>query len=98
MMRNLLWSLLLVFMLVVAAVFAALNTGRIELDLAFFAIEVDTSIALLGTFAAGWVFGLACVALVALRLLAERRRLRRAARIAEEELRALRSLPVKDAD
>lgn len=98
MMRNLLWSLLLVLMLVTAAVFAALNTGRIELDLAFFAIEVDTSIALLGTFAAGWVFGLTCVGMGTLRLLAERRRLRRAARIAEEELRALRSLPVKDAD
>lgn len=98
MMRNLLWSLLLVLMLVTAAVFAALNTGRIELDLAFFAIEVDTSIALLGTFAAGWVFGMACVGLVTLRLLAERRRLRRSARIAEEELRALRSLPEKDAD
>lgn len=98
MMRNLLWSLLLVLMLVAAAVFAALNTGRIGLDLAFVAVEVDTSIALLATFAAGWLFGLACVGLVALRLLAERRRLRRAARMAEEELRALRSLPVKDAD
>jgi len=98
MIRNLLWSLLLILMLVTAAVFAALNTGRIDLDLAFFTVEVDKSVALLLTFAGGWLFGLACVGLVALRLLAERRRWRRASRIAEEELRALRSLPVKDAD
>ncbi|MCC5793721.1 MAG: DUF1049 domain-containing protein [Chromatiales bacterium] len=97
-MRNLLWSLLVILILVLAGVFAALNTGRLSLDLAFVELELQKSVALLLALAAGWLFGLLCAGLVLLRLLSERRRLRKSVRLAEEEVRALRSLPANDAD
>ena len=52
----------------------------------------------IGAVAVGWAFGLACALFGILRLLAQRRSLRRALRLAEQEVQALRSLPVPDAD
>jgi len=98
MVRTLFWSVLIIALLALAAVFGALNTGPITLNLAFTTLETGKAIVLLFSFAAGWLFGLICLGLFALRLLAERRRLRKSVRLAEEEVRALRSLPVNDAD
>lgn len=98
MVRGLLFAILLLPILAIAAVFAALNPGRISLDFAFGTAEVEKSIALLVALAAGWAFGILCAALGLLRLMHQRRSLRRALRLAEQEVQALRSLPVQDAD
>lgn len=98
MIRSLLVSLLVLVFIALAAVFSALNPGRVSLDFAFVATEVEKSLAIVGAVAFGWVFGIVCALIGILRLLAQRRSLRRALRLAEQEVQALRSLPVQDAD
>ena len=98
MIRSLLVSLLVLVFAGLAAIFAALNPGRITLDFAFGMVEIEKSLAVIGAVALGWGFGMVCAALGILRLLAQRRSLRRALRLAEQEVQALRSLPVLDAD
>ena len=98
MIRSLLVSLLVLVFAGLAAIFAALNLGRITLDFAFGAVEIEKSLAVIGAVALGWAFGMVCAGLGILRLLAQRRSLRRALRLAEQEVQALRSLPVLDAD
>ena len=91
--RNLLYLVLLIMVLLVATAFAALNPSPVTLDLAVGTVEMQISLAMILAFGAGWLFGLLCAALVLLRSVGERRRLRRAANMAEAEVRALRSLP-----
>ena len=98
MIRSLLASLLVLVCIGLAAVFAALNPGRVTLDFAFLAIEVEKSLVIVAAVAFGWVFGITCALFGILRLMAQRRTLRRALRLAEQEVQALRSLPVQDAD
>ena len=70
----------------------------IDLDLGFFATRVQKSLALTLAFAAGWTFGLLCLSAVLLRVFLERRRLRKALRLAEAEVHVLRSQPAPHAD
>ncbi len=98
MIRSLLVSILVLFFIGLAAVFAALNPGRVTLDFAFLATDVEKSLAIIAAVAFGWVFGIICAFFGILRLMAQRRTLRRALRLAEQEVQALRSLPVQDAD
>lgn len=98
MLRTVLLWILLLALVAIAVTFAALNPGRIVLDYAFGAVEVQQSIALIGAMALGWIFGLLSVGLGALRLMRQRRSLRRSLKLAEQEVQALRSLPVQDAD
>ncbi len=98
MIRSLLVSILVLFFIGLASVFAALNPGRVTLDFAFLATEVEKSLAVIAAVAVGWAFGITCALFGILRLMAQRRTLRRALRLAEQEVQALRSLPVQDAD
>ncbi len=98
MIRSLLVSILVLFFIGLAAVFAALNPGRVTLDFAFLATDVEKSLAIIAAVGFGWVFGVTCALFGILRLMAQRRTLRRALRLAEQEVQALRSLPVQDAD
>lgn len=97
-MRSFLWLLLLFPCLALAVVFAAMNPGSIELDLGFFEVQVQKSLALTLAFAAGFAFGLLCLSFVMLRTALERRKLRKALRLAEGEIHALRSQPAVHAD
>lgn len=98
MARNLLFFLVVIFGLLLATVFAALNQGVIPLDLAFTEVEMQKSLALTVAFGLGWLFGLVSAGLVLLKSLGERRRLRRSLSLAEAEVRNLRSMPIQDAD
>jgi len=98
MLRRIVFPFLLFVVLALAVVFAALNPGPIEIDLGFFETEVQKSLALTLAFAAGWLFGLLCLLLVIARMIVERRRLRKALRLAEAEVHTLRSLPPAHAD
>ncbi len=98
MVRNILFFLVLLSGLLIATAFAALNPGIIVLDLAFFETEVAKSLALIGAFGFGWMFGLICAGLVLLKSASERRQLRKSLGLAEGEVRALRNLPIQDAD
>lgn len=98
MARNFLFFLLVFSGLLVATVFAALNPGLISLDLAFTETEVQKSLALTITFGAGWLFGLLSAGLLLLKSFNERRNLRKLLRLAEAEVKTLRSMPMQDAD
>jgi putative membrane protein len=90
--------ILLIMVFGVIVVFSYLNTGDVEVDLAFVSISTSISIAFTITLVAGWLLGVISMGLYALRLVQERRALRRALRVSESEVSSLRNLPLSDAD
>ena len=98
MFRNVLMFVLLLSAMVVAVVFAALNPGQVELDLAFFSIETQKSLVFILVFGAGAIFGMLCLGIWALRLIGQRRRLQKSLKLAESEIRSLRDIPLNDAE
>ena len=98
MLRTFLVALVSLAVLLLAIAFAALNPGGVSLDLGVRTIEIQKALALAGSFALGWVFGLLCVGTILAKVWVERRRLSRALRLAEAEINALRRLPIQHAD
>jgi uncharacterized integral membrane protein len=90
--------LLVLLILILMLVFTRLNPGTIEIDLAIGTVRSSIPLAFTVAFAAGWLFGLLCMALVLARLVNERRRLRKALKNTEVEISSLRNLPLSDAD
>ena len=90
--------LLLILIFGVMVVFSYLNTGEVEVNLAFVSITTSISIAFTVTLVVGWVLGVGSMGVFALRLVNERRTLRRALRVSESEVTSLRNLPLSDAD
>jgi len=98
MLRTLITFVLLVLIVLLGAVFAVQNPGSMALDLGVARFEeIRISVAFAVTFGAGWLFGLACCGVAMLRVLQQRRRLRRSLRAAEREISSLRSRPLRDA-
>ncbi|MGA8204160.1 MAG: LapA family protein [Woeseiaceae bacterium] len=89
---------LVVLLVVIMFTFTALNTGRVDLDLAFVKGSYPVSLSFAITFVAGIVFGMLCMTSMMLRLLNDRRTLRRQLRLTESEIKSLRNLPLSDAD
>src|SRR5210317_1650125 len=87
---------LLVF--VIMLVFTSSNPGFVDLDLFFLTVRPSIALAFSLTFVIGWAFGLLCTTVFILRLVNERRQLRRALRHSETEVSSLRSLPIAYAD
>lgn len=82
-----------------AAVFAYNNPEEIAIDVGFARIEgVPVPVAFVACLAVGWIFGLVSAGVALLRMSRERRRLRRELKLAEAEVKSLRSLPLHDAD
>ena len=98
MLKKVALIILLLMIFGVMIVFSYLNTGDVEINLAFFNVSTSVSIAFTVTLALGWLLGVASMGLLALRISNERRTLRRALRISESEVSSLRSLPLSDAD
>jgi uncharacterized integral membrane protein len=98
MIRKIAVALLIVIIFALMLWFTRINPGQIEIDLAFGTIEPSVPLAFSVTFVFGWIFGLACTAFFIIKLVNERRRLRKALRISEAEVSGLRSLPITDAD
>ena len=90
--------LLLIVIFAVMVVFSYLNTGDVEVNLAFLSVTTSISIAFTVALAVGWLLGVISMGVFALRLVNERRSLRRALRVSESEVSSLRSLPLSDAD
>ena len=98
MLRNILVAALVVIILMITIVFSASNPGLIDLDLVFVQLKTQKSLAVILVFMFGWVFGLFCAGLLLLRFVNERRKLRKSLRLAEAEVKTLRSMPLQDAD
>ncbi|HWM28128.1 MAG TPA: LapA family protein [Woeseiaceae bacterium] len=90
--------LLVLLILGLMLVFTRLNPGSVEVDLAVGTFQSSIPLAFTVAFAAGWLFGLLCMALAVARLVNERRRLRKSLRNTEVEISSLRNLPLSDAD
>ena len=98
MLRTVIAAAAVIVLTALAAVFAALNPGRITIDYAFGVVETERSVAIVVALVVGWLLGLASAGGALWRQAVERRRLRRSLRLAEQEVEALRSIPVQDAD
>jgi len=97
--RKIVLFLSLLFVALLAAVFAYNNPETVTLDVGFAQLdEVSVALAFTVCFAIGWLFGVITVGLALFRMAAERRRLRRDLRLAEAEVSSLRSLPLQDAN
>ena len=98
MLKRIGLAILVVLIVIVMATFTANNTGMIEIDLAFTNVTTSIPLAFTVTFALGWLFGVLCIGFFALRLVNERRILRRSLKMTESEVSSLRGLPISDAD
>jgi putative membrane protein len=98
MLKRIGLAILIILIVIVMATFTANNTGMIDLDLAFARISTSIPLAFTVTFVLGWLFGVLSLGFYALRLVNERRILRRSLRMRESEVSSLRNLPLSDAD
>lgn len=92
--------LAVVILLVAAAmfVFTSANRGDVNVHLLFAEVSTTLPVAFTVAFVVGWLFGILCMGFWALKLINERRTLRRALRSTESEVSTLRNLPLSDAD
>lgn len=90
--------ILIVVIAIAMATFTAINTGTVDIDLAFASFTKPLPLVLTVTFAFGWLFGILCMGFFALKLVNERRLLKRSLRLSESEVTSLRGLPLSDAD
>ena len=91
-------GILVIAVFAVMLVFTSSNPGFVDLDLFFLTIRPSIPLAFSVTFVIGWFFGLLCTVVFILRLVNERRQLRRKLRQSESEVTSLRNLPIADAD
>lgn len=98
MLKRIGLAILIVLIVIVMATFTANNTGMIDIDLAFTQVTTSIPLAFTVTFAVGWLFGVLCIGFFALKLVNERRILRRSLKMTESEVSSLRGLPISDAD
>jgi len=90
--------ILIVLIAIVMLAFTMGNTGMIDIDLMFTTVSTSIPLAFTVAFALGWLFGILCMGFFALKLINERRMLRRSLKLTENEVTSLRSLPLSDAD
>lgn len=97
MLRKILILAVLLIVLLLAGAFVWLNAEIVDLELAFAKVTVPIWQVFLIAFISGWLVGLLFSAIYILRLINERRRLRKAVATAEAEVSALRTRPIQDA-
>ena len=89
----------LVFILVLAAALTYNNQAIVSVDLGIAKFEnVPLSIAIIISFAIGWLFGLLAAGIALIRIAAERRKLRRELQLVEVELNRIRRHPLQNAN
>jgi uncharacterized membrane protein YciS (DUF1049 family) len=98
MLKRIGLAILIVLIAIIMLAFTLGNTGMIDIDLMFTTVTTSIPLAFTATFALGWLFGILCLGFFALKLINERRILRRSLRATESEVSSLRNLPLSDAD
>ncbi len=88
----------IVVLFVAMIVFTSNNPGSVEIDYLFGTATTSLPLAFTIVFVAGWCFGLLSVSIYVLKIISERRRLRKALSLSESEVSSLRNLPLQDAD
>ena len=97
MVRGLVFVVLAILVMLASAMFAHRNPGTIELDLIVQSFEPVKSVAFLVTLFIGWLLGITTASLYLLQSANEKRKLKKNIKMAEVELKNLRSLPMQDA-
>ena len=98
MLRRIIVFSLVLAVAALAAVFASLNPAVIPLDLAFGEIQAPLTLVLIFCLALGWVLGLVSASFIIIRMMAQRRTLRRSLGLAEKEIDNLRTMSLPEAD
>ena len=98
MLKRVILLILIIVIAILMATFTAINTGTVDIDLAFAKFTKPLPLVLTVSFAIGWLFGVLCMGFFAIKLINERRVLRRSLRLSESEVTSLRGLPLNDAD
>ena len=91
-------ALLVILIFSAMIVFTAGNPGEIDIKLLHWELTSPVSLAFTVAFAIGWLFGVICMGVYTLKVINERRMLRRSLRMSENEVSSLRNLPLSDAD
>ncbi len=98
MLKRIAVIILVVIIFTVMLVFTYLTTGTVEVNLVLATVTTSVPVAFTIAFAIGWLFGILCMGVWALRLINDRRNLRRSLKVSESEVTSLRNLPLNDAD
>ena len=98
MLKRIAVIILVVIIFTVMLVFTYLNKGTVEVNLVLATVTTSVPVAFTIAFAVGWLFGILCMGVWALRLINDRRNLRRSLKVSESEVTSLRNLPLNDAD
>ena len=98
MLKRIAVIVLVVIIFTVMLVFTYLNKGTVDVNLVLATVTTSVPVAFTIAFAIGWLFGILCMGVWALRLINDRRNLRRSLKVSESEVTSLRNLPLNDAD
>ena len=98
MLKRIAVIVLVVIIFAAMLVFTYHNKGTVDIDLILTTVTTSVPVAFTIAFAVGWLFGILCMGAWALRLINDRRNLRRSLRVSESEVTSLRNLPLNDAD
>ena len=98
MLRRIAIIVAVVVIAIVMFAFTWRNKVPLDVDLFFVSVPTTAAVAFTVAFAVGWSFGILCMGAWALKILNERRKLRRQLKISESEVTSLRNLPLNDAD
>jgi len=98
MLKRIAVIVLVVIIFAAMLVFTYYNKGTLDIDLILTTVTTSVPVAFTIAFAIGWLFGIVCMGAWALRLINDRRNLRRSLRVSESEVTSLRNLPLNDAD
>ena len=88
--------IIFLFFLIVGAAFAILNAQMVRLDYYFSFIEIPLSIVLIAFMFLGALLGIFACSSLMLRLKHENNGLKREAKMAREEVKNLRTIPIRD--
>ncbi len=92
---NIIKLLIVLIVMIFAAALAALNDGQVTLNYYFGRFDTSLPLALLGSLGVGLLLGFAAGLTLWVRARGEAARLRRRARLAQEEVNNLRAIPLK---
>ena len=98
MLKRIAVIVLVVIIFTAMLVFTYHNKGTVDVDLILTTVTTSVPVAFTIAFAIGWLFGILCMGAWALRLMNDRRNIRRSLRVSESEVTSLRNLPLNDAD
>jgi putative membrane protein len=88
--------IIFLFFLIIGAAFAILNSGMVTLDYYFSFIELPLSIVLIAFMSLGALLGIFACSSLMLRLKHENNGLKRQANMVKEEVKNLRTIPIRD--